>query len=242
MRDDGPGLSACIFDVDGVLLASPHERAWREALTGFADPAGFTTAFYQSHVAGLPRAKGAAAALAGLGAPHGPAEVAAYAARKQAVLEALIAGGAVSAFPDALRIVRRLRRIGWPMAAASSSKNAEGMMRQVRLEDTVTLWDAFAAQVCGRGLPHSKPAPDIFLTAAAELGVAPARCVVAEDAPAGIQAARAGGMAALGIARWHDAASLAAAGADLVVTSFDDVSFDALASGTLRRAATGETA
>ena len=48
-------LSAAIFDVDGVLVASPHERAWREALTGFADPAGFTTAFYQANVAGKQR-------------------------------------------------------------------------------------------------------------------------------------------------------------------------------------------
>jgi beta-phosphoglucomutase-like phosphatase (HAD superfamily) len=44
--------SVAIFDVDGVLVASPHERAWREALVGFANPASFTTAFYQAYVAG----------------------------------------------------------------------------------------------------------------------------------------------------------------------------------------------
>ena len=44
-------LSAAIFDVDGVLLASPHERAWREALRGFAEPDRFTTSMYQAHVA-----------------------------------------------------------------------------------------------------------------------------------------------------------------------------------------------
>ena len=48
-------LRGAIFDVDGVLVASPHERAWREALAGFADPARFTTEFYQAHVAGKPR-------------------------------------------------------------------------------------------------------------------------------------------------------------------------------------------
>ena len=47
-------ISAGIFDVDGVLLASPHERAWREALKGFADEARFTTTMYQSQVAGKP--------------------------------------------------------------------------------------------------------------------------------------------------------------------------------------------
>src|SRR6185437_11647123 len=48
-------LSAAIFDVDGVLVASPHERAWREALDGYADPESFTTEFYQAFVAGKPR-------------------------------------------------------------------------------------------------------------------------------------------------------------------------------------------
>src|SRR5690349_10656533 len=52
-------LAAAIFDVDGVLVASPHERAWRESLAGFADPVRFTTEFYQANVAGKPRLEGA---------------------------------------------------------------------------------------------------------------------------------------------------------------------------------------
>jgi beta-phosphoglucomutase-like phosphatase (HAD superfamily) len=58
--------------------------------------------------------------------------------------------------------------------------------------------------------------------------VAPASCVVVEDAPSGIEAARAGGMVALGVARLGDEALLQAAGADLVVTSLDEVAVDAL--------------
>ena len=46
-------LTAAIFDVDGVLLASPHERAWRDALVGFSDADRFTTALYQAEVAGM---------------------------------------------------------------------------------------------------------------------------------------------------------------------------------------------
>jgi hypothetical protein len=46
-------LTTAIFDVDGVLLASPHERAWREALLGFADPVRFTSKIYQACVAGF---------------------------------------------------------------------------------------------------------------------------------------------------------------------------------------------
>ena len=229
----GARLSAAIFDVDGVLLASPHEQAWRDALDGLADPARFTTAMYQAEVAGKPRAVGALAALAALGVKDAAAQAAAYAARKQARLEALVAGGHVAAFPDALRFVAAVDALGWKMAVASSSKNAVAMLRQVSLPDGRALLPLFSASVCGRDLPRGKPDPEIFLLAARELQVSPGNCFVAEDAPAGICAARAGGMAALGVARLHDAAGLHAADAQLVVTSLDDVSIDALAAGRL---------
>ena len=66
-------ISATIFDVDGVLVNSPHERAWREALAGFADPAQFTTTFYQAYVAGKPRLEGARSALERLGVANAAA-------------------------------------------------------------------------------------------------------------------------------------------------------------------------
>jgi beta-phosphoglucomutase len=231
----GP-LTAAIFDVDGVLLASPHEQAWRDALVGLADPARFTTAMYQASVAGKPRLDGALAALEALGVPDADRHVSAYAGRKQARLEKLIKGGHVKAFPDALRFVEAVRKLGWPMAVASSSKNANAMLQRIRLTDGSTLHDAFSVNVCGRDLRHGKPDPEIFELAAEELHMEPDHCFVAEDAPAGIQAARAGGMAALGIARLHDEAGLHAAKANLVVTSLDDVPLGALGEGRLGRA------
>jgi beta-phosphoglucomutase len=117
-------LTAAIFDVDGVLLASPHERAWREALQGFADPDRFTAAMYQAHVAGKPRLGGARAALEELGVPDAGRQAVAYAERKQKRLEELIHAGSVAAFPDALRFVQAVGALGWRMAVASSSKNA----------------------------------------------------------------------------------------------------------------------
>jgi len=228
-------IAAGIFDVDGVLLASPHERAWREALQGFADQAKFTTAMYQSEVAGKPRMSGALAALQALGVPNAAQRAEAYAENKQRRLEVLIGAGAVSAFPDALRFVQAVKTLGFPMAVASSSKNANEMMRRIRLDDQHSLFDVFDANVCGRDLPAGKPDPAIFLLAAAELPAAPAKCFVVEDAPAGIEAARAGGMAALGVARLDDAKSLWAAGADLVVTSLDDIDLDQLCIGRLCR-------
>ncbi len=67
-----------------------------------------------------------------------------------------------------------------------------------------------------------------ILAAAAELGVLPEQCVVIEDAQAGVQAAKAGGMAAIGVARLDDAALLRSAGADWVVTSLDELPVAAL--------------
>ena len=78
----------------------------------------------------------------------------------------------------------------------------------------------------------------MFLAAAHELGVAPEHAVVLEDAAAGVQAAKAGGMAALGIARADDADLLAGAGADLVVTSLDQVDRAALRDGRLQKTST----
>ena len=231
-------LTAGIFDVDGVLLASPHEQAWREALVGFAEPGLFTTAMYQAHVAGKPRLSGARAALEALGVPDADQRSIHYAECKQERLEELIKAGNVVAFPDALRFVQAVMTLGWPIAAASSSKNANQMMQSIRLASGQSLLDAFSANVCGRDLAHGKPSPDIFLLAARELRVAPAHCFVAEDAPAGIEAARAGGMTALGVARLHDAEPLLASGADLVVASLDQVALDSLAGGDLRRQST----
>jgi beta-phosphoglucomutase len=111
-------LTAAIFDVDGVLLASPHERAWREALQGFADPNRFTSAMYQAHVAGKPRLSSARAALEALGVPDAGRQAVAYAERKQKRLEKLIDAGSVAAFPDALRFVQAVGALGWRMAVA----------------------------------------------------------------------------------------------------------------------------
>ena len=230
----GP-LRAAIFDVDGVLLASPHERAWRDALAGITDPTRFTTAMYQAAVAGKPRMSGALAALEALGVSDAAGQVAAYADRKQARLEALIAGGRVAAFPDALRFVAAVSALRWPMAVASSSKNANAMLQQIRLADGRNLLGLFQANVCGRDLRHGKPDPEIFQLAAEELHAMPNQCFVVEDAPSGVEAAHAGGMAALGVARLRDQAGLCAAHADMVVASLDEVRLDALARGWLCR-------
>ena len=227
-------LAGCIFDVDGVLLASPHEQAWREALTGLADPTRFTNEIYQAQVAGRPRLDGALAALRAMGVENAEAHVGAYAAQKQRCLLELIDAGGVAPYPDAVRFAHAVTALGWPTAVASSSKNARAMLAAVP-DGGRHLLDLFGADACGRDLRHGKPDPEIFVDAAGMLGLGPSVCLVVEDAPAGIRAAKAGGMAGLGIARFADAALLVAAGADLVVESLDEVDRDALAQGRLGR-------
>ncbi len=91
------------------------------------------------------------------------------------------------------------RRLGIPCAVGSSAPrgNVDLCLRALDLEDV------FAATVSGADVARGKPAPDIFLKAAEGLGVAPAHCLVFEDAPAGIAAAHAAGMRAFALATSH---------------------------------------
>lgn len=251
---------AAIFDVDGVLVDSPHERAWRETLrelmsTSWTDvvadttyaPERFTSGVYQTVVAGKPRLDGARSALDYFDVPEAGTRAQAYAARKQQKVLELIAADQFTAFPDALRFVLAVSARGLRMAAASSSKNAGLMLGRIRLDTFaevqgldheslppgLTLRDVFDVDISGRDFTHGKPDPEIFTTAGQELGVPARECFVVEDAVAGIQAARAAGMAALAVARGDDAELLIAAGADLVVRTLDAVALDELAEGRL---------
>jgi beta-phosphoglucomutase len=256
------GFEGAIFDVDGVLVDSPHERAWKDSLrtlmeNDWSDIAGstswsdarFTPQVYQQFISGKPRMSGALAALEYFDVPDAAERVAAYAADKQAMVVKLIEAGDFTAYPDALRLVLAVRDAGILIAAASSSKNAGLFLRQIRLDTFaaeqglhykflrpgLTLLDFFDADISGRDFAQGKPHPEIFLTGAAELGVAPEGCFVVEDAASGVKAAKAGGMAALGVARADDEELLAAENADLVVTSLDDVDVAGLREHQLRR-------
>jgi len=259
-------FQGAIFDVDGVLVDSPHELAWRESLQRLMEtewrqvrdqtswtPERFTSDVYQQVMAGKPRMAGARAALEYFGVPDVETRAERYGAAKQEQIMRLISEGRFMAFPDALRFILAVKATGIRVAAASSSKNAKLFLERIRLDTfaaeqrldydfirpRMTLEEVFDADISGRDFPRGKPDPAIFLTAAAELGCRPAGCFVVEDAASGIQAAKAGNMAAVGVARLDDRDLLVDAGADLVVGSLDDVSLPALALGRLeeRRAA-----
>ena len=253
-------FQGAIFDVDGVLVDSPHEHAWREGLRELMEnewsdirnettwsPERFTPLVYQQVMSGKPRMSGALAALEYFGVPDAHQRVEVYAARKQQMVIELIKAGEFHAYPDALRFILAVHDAGIPTAAASSSKNADLFLDKIRLDTFaeregldydfvrpgLTLLDFFDADISGRDFAQGKPHPEIFLTGAHELGAAPEACFVVEDAVFGVQAARAGGMAALGLARAGDADMLAAAGADLVVESLDELDIERLREGRL---------
>src|SRR5919199_1462227 len=252
-----------IFDVDGVLVDSPHEQAWREGLrqlmenewsdirpqTSYA-PEKFTPEVYQRVMSGKPRYAGAQAVLEYFGMPDPKAHAREYGDRKRVMIVGLIEASQFHAYPDALRFVLAVKDAGLRIAAASSSKNANAFLERIRLDEFAekeglsydfvrlgyTLLDILDANVSGRDFQQGKPHPEIFLTAAEELGTSPGESFVIEDAANGVQAAKAGNMAALGLARAEDEELLADAHADLVVTTLDDVSLGALAEGRLERA------
>ena len=256
-----PAFRGAIFDVDGVLVDSPHEKAWRESLRQLMEsdwsnirdrtswsPEAFTSRVYEEQMSGKPRMSGARAALAYFHIPDDDGKrLAEFADRKQAMVVRLIEAGDFTAYPDALRFIIAVKDAGIGVAAASSSKNAGRFLRQIRLDTFarehgivsaslrpgLTLLEFFDADVSGRDFAHGKPHPEMFLTAAHELGAAAEDSIVIEDASAGVQAAKAGGMAAIGIARANDTELLAAAHADIVVTTLDDVDLTELANGRL---------
>ncbi|MCW0215609.1 MAG: HAD-IA family hydrolase [Pseudonocardia sp.] len=249
------GFAGAIFDVDGVLVDSPHERAWKDSLRALMEgewadiapsttwsPEAFTSKVYQEQMSGKPRDAGATSALEYFGVPDVATRAKVYGAHKQDMVVRLIEAGEFRAYPDALRFVLACKGAGLRIAAASSSKNAGLFLKQIRLDTFaeenglsygfltpgLSLLDSFDVDISGRDFAHGKPAPDIFLAAAEELGYLPSQVFVVEDAVSGVQAAKAGDMSAVGVSRADDFDALAAQHADIVVKSLDEIDVSGL--------------
>ena len=112
------------------------------------------------------------------------------------------------AFPGAQDLVRACRQAGLRVAVASSADRIKIIANLEKIGLPVEEWDAI---VTGEDVEAKKPAPDIFLKAAAGLGLGPAECVVVEDAVNGVQAAKAAGMRCVAVAQTFPAELLQAA-------------------------------
>jgi len=182
-----------IFDLDGVLVSTDelHYRAWKE----LADREGIPFDREVNHrLRGVGRMESLEIILERAPRPYTDDQRRAMAAAKNERYRELLASLTPSdLLPGAAEIVEKLRRRGIRTAVASSSRNAPMILERTGLAGR------FDAVVDGGDITRTKPDPEIFLLAARRMGLAPAECVVVEDAPAGIEAARRAGMAYYGI-------------------------------------------
>lgn len=214
MQDDW----AVIFDWDGVVIDSSasHEESWKQLAVeeGRALPADhFERGF------GL---RGDSIIRNILGWTDDPAEVVRLIARKELLYRAEIRERGLSLLPGVAGFLGALRRAGVACGVGSSTTrgNLECAMDLLELNGT------FRAVVSAEDVSKGKPEPDVFLEAARRLGKDPGRCVVVEDAPAGIEAALRGGMLAVGVATTHAPGKLRKA--HLVVDRLDALNPDDL--------------
>ncbi|MFD9517018.1 HAD family hydrolase [Streptomyces sp. NPDC059979] len=205
-------VDAVVFDTDGVLLATAvrHAAAWKKTFDGCltqwqpSPAAGPPRAFdavreYRDLVDGRSRLDGVRAFLASRhidlppGTPQDPpgcATVHAVAARKEQIFSEELRIHGVDVFDDVRPTLRRLRERGVRCAAVSASRHARLLLEVTRLD---ALFDAVVdgQDAAALALP-GKPAPALFLEAAARLGTAPARAAVVEDALVGVEAGHRG--------------------------------------------------
>lgn len=185
-------LSAVAFDLDGVLTdtARAHYRAWRRLADTLDIP--FDEAANEA-LKGVDRL-GSLALILGDRAGYGDVERARLAARKNGwYLEEIAHFGPADLFPGARDALDQCRAAGLKLALASASRNAPLLLERMGIAGL------FDAVIDPASVAQGKPAPDIFLAAAAAVGIPPAQMLGVEDAAAGIAAIKAAGMPALGI-------------------------------------------
>lgn len=177
--------SAVLFDLDGVLIDSEplYTQATQAVVSRFGKIFDWSV---KSEIIGRSSLEGAVYTIEALALPMSPEE---YLAERAVHLDRLFDD--VPLMPGAAELVQRLDELGVPIAVATSST------RRLFLQKTAphAFFSRFDAVVCGDDprVKALKPAPDIFLVAASELGVAPEACLVIEDSLAGVAAARAAG-------------------------------------------------
>ncbi len=220
---DWSSFGAVLFDLDGVITptAEIHERAWAALFA----PWDFTADDYLTYVDGKPRYDGVRSFLAsrGVDLPWGdPSDapgdetICALGNRKNQMFNEVLERDGIAPYPGSLRVLSILDAARVPQAIVSSSKNARSVLAAADLHDRfpVIVDGVRAAEEHLTG----KPDPAMFHRAADLLGVPADRCIVVEDASAGVAAGAAGGFDyVLGIDRGGNEEALRAAGADAVV-------------------------
>ena len=210
-----PQSLGAIFDWDGVIVDSSraHEKAW-ELLgleTGRPLPEGhFKRSFGRKNDEIIPQI---------LGWPVSATEIVRLGRRKEELYRHVLREQGIAPLPGVREFLVSLQSAGIPCAVGSSTErlNIDTIMAGIGLGEY------FTAIVSADDTTRGKPDPQVFLLAAQRIDVLPANCAVFEDAFAGLEAARAGGMKAVGVATTHSSEKLRGH-ADRVVARLDEVS------------------
>jgi len=239
---DAGQCDAVLFDLDGVITdtVSIHQAAWKHLFDDYLarrpervgeDQRWFTDGDYRRYVDGKPRYNGVADFLRsrGIGLSWGRTSdsddaetVCGLGNRKNRYFRECLDHDGVSVFESTVDLIWRLRNAGVGAAVFSSSRNCQAVL------EAVGLGDLFPVRVDGvvadrLGLP-GKPDPSVLVEATRRLGADPARCVVVEDAEAGVEAGQRGGFAlVIGVDRTGHADQLRQHGADVVVADLAEV-------------------
>jgi len=231
------GVTACLFDLDGVLTqtAKVHAEAWKAMFDAFlrdwaaAHGQRFVpfdaVADYDRYVDGRPRYEGVSSFLASRGislpqgSPDDPPDVQTIDGlgnRKNELVLKLIHERGVEAYEGSVRYVHAAIDAGLRRAVVSSSTNCRDVLRAAGIEELFE--EVVDGVVADRERLRGKPAPDTFLAGARRLGVEPGAAAVFEDALAGVEAGRAGHFGfVVGVDRVGQAQALREHGADVVV-------------------------
>ncbi|MDB6169306.1 MAG: Haloacid dehalogenase superfamily, subfamily variant 3 with third motif having or [Verrucomicrobia bacterium] len=237
---------AAIFDMDGVVTqtAAVHSRAWKRMFDEFLRSREAThrvpfrefthDADYLVHVDGRPRSKGVESFLQSRGivlppgSPRDPAgceTVCGLGNRKNALFNEMIEREGAGVYDSTVAFIQKLRASGIRVGLATSSRNSATILGKTHTASLfATVVDGVVSAQLGL---KGKPAPDIFVVAAANLGVPAGRAIVVEDAVTGVQAGARGGFAlVVGIARENNAGELRDHGADVVVRDLAETSLE----------------
>jgi beta-phosphoglucomutase family hydrolase len=236
-------FDAVLFDLDGVLTdtAKIHAACWKEMFDDFLRQRAaenkepfrpFDIASdYKLYVDGKARFDGVQSFLESrsihvpYGEPDSPPNnetICGLGNRKNEMVKEAIESEGVEAYEGSVAFVRHLRMHEIKTAVVSASSNCESVLTSAGIADVFDV--RVDGEVAARLKLAGKPAPDTFLKAAEELGVAPNRAVVVEDAISGVQAGRDGGFGlVIGVDRKGDPESLWANGADIVVNDLAEI-------------------
>ena len=207
-------IQAVIWDLDGVIIDSgeAHLKAWKklakEEGLQFTDEQFWSTFGWRND-----------AIISSVWGPLPPERIKELADRKEAYFREFFRDVA-KPLPGSMELMKELHDAGYKQALATSTPPANIEL----IKELLGLQRYLSVFVSGESVPRPKPAPDLFLKAAELLGVEPKHCLVIEDAVAGIEAARAGGMHTIAVAGKRDLPRLRAA--DLMVKSLTEVNVE----------------